>query len=312
MLSEDLRTEIDQLVSNNKVVLFMKGTRGFPQCGFSATVVGILDEYLADYQTVNVLADQNVREGIKEYSDWPTIPQLYVDGEFVGGCDIIKDMDEGGDLSKALGVEKGKVEPPSIKISAAAASALKAAAEDEEHQTLRFEISPRYEYGLSFGPEHPGDLVVETSGIKVLFDTKSARRANGLSLDYVEGPNGAGFKIDNPNEPPKVQTVSVVDLKERLDQAKASGEALHLFDVRTDEERAAAKIDAAKQLTPEVQEEILTLPKDTPLYFHCKAGGRSLQAATHFLSNAGFTNVYDVDGGILAWAEHIDPSMKPI
>ena len=87
---------------------------------------------------------------------------------------------------------------------------------------------------------------------------------------------------------------------------------MRLYDVRTDEERAAAKIDAAVQLTPEVQQELLELPKDTPLYFHCKAGGRSMQAATHFLSNAGFTNVYNVDGGILAWAQFIDPTLNPI
>src|SRR5579859_6457483 len=105
-LSEVQRAELDKLVHSNKVVLFMKGSRHFPQCGFSATVVGILDKVgVKDIETVNVLADAEVREGIKEFSSWPTIPQLYVKGEFVGGCDIVKDMFASGELQKLLGKE---------------------------------------------------------------------------------------------------------------------------------------------------------------------------------------------------------------
>ena len=95
-----LKERFDSLVNAHPVVLFMKGTRTFPQCGFSARVVGILDDVLDEYETVNVLAEPEVREGIKEYSDWPTIPQLYVKGEFVGGCDIVKEMFEAGELQQ--------------------------------------------------------------------------------------------------------------------------------------------------------------------------------------------------------------------
>lgn len=94
----DVQKSIDDAVKANDVLLFMKGTPTFPQCGFSSVVVQVLDYLGVDYQAVNVLEDQDVREGIKAYSDWPTIPQLYVKGEFVGGCDIIKEMFEAGEL----------------------------------------------------------------------------------------------------------------------------------------------------------------------------------------------------------------------
>ena len=92
MLSDDVRQRIDAALASAPVVLFMKGSRRQPQCGFSATVVRILDELIPDYETVDVLADPAIREGIKAYSSWPTIPQLYVKGEFLGGCDIVKEL----------------------------------------------------------------------------------------------------------------------------------------------------------------------------------------------------------------------------
>src|SRR6516165_11593261 len=104
-LSDAMRNQLSELVKSKKVVLFMKGNRHFPQCGFSAQVVGILNEFLPSYETINVLADPAVRDGIKEYSSWPTIPQLYVGGQFVGGCDIVKEMFASGELHKVLGVE---------------------------------------------------------------------------------------------------------------------------------------------------------------------------------------------------------------
>ena len=94
----DIRPWIENQVKTNDVVLFMKGTPGFPQCGFSGQVVQILDYLGVDYKGVNVLADDDLRQGIKDYSSWPTIPQLYVKGEFVGGCDIIRDMFQAGEL----------------------------------------------------------------------------------------------------------------------------------------------------------------------------------------------------------------------
>ncbi|KAB0538794.1 Grx4 family monothiol glutaredoxin [Pseudochrobactrum algeriensis] len=97
---------IDNEVKNNDVVLFMKGTPDFPQCGFSGQVVQVLDYIGVDYKGINVLASDEIRQGIKEYSNWPTIPQLYVKGEFIGGCDIVREMFQAGEL-QALLTEKG-------------------------------------------------------------------------------------------------------------------------------------------------------------------------------------------------------------
>ena len=99
----DAASRIDDIVKNNDVVLFMKGTPLFPQCGFSSRAIAILDRLEAKYETVDVLQDQEIRQGIKTYSDWPTIPQLYVKGEFVGGSDIMMEMFESGELKELLG-----------------------------------------------------------------------------------------------------------------------------------------------------------------------------------------------------------------
>jgi monothiol glutaredoxin len=96
----DAKTQIKDTVTKNDVVLFMKGTKMMPQCGFSSRVAGVLNFMGVDYADVNVLADETIRQGIKDYSDWPTIPQLYVKGEFVGGCDIITEMTLSGELDQ--------------------------------------------------------------------------------------------------------------------------------------------------------------------------------------------------------------------
>ena len=99
---ERLRNQISQLIEQNRVVLFMKGTRSFPQCGFSDRVVRALKKVGEPFVDVNVLADPEVRDGIKEFSSWPTIPQLYVNGKFVGGCDIVTELEQNGELEPLI------------------------------------------------------------------------------------------------------------------------------------------------------------------------------------------------------------------
>ena len=103
-MSDPNMKKIDDMVKTNKIVLFMKGTKLFPQCGFSNTAVRILDAIEKPFETVNVLEDENIRNGVKTYSSWPTIPQLYVDGEFIGGCDIMIEMYESGELAEMIEV----------------------------------------------------------------------------------------------------------------------------------------------------------------------------------------------------------------
>lgn len=101
-MSDSTQEQIAEVVKNNDIILFMKGTPQMPQCGFSQRVTAILNEHQVPFSAINVLLDPAVREGIKVYSDWPTIPQLYVKGEFVGGCDIIAEMHEDGELATLL------------------------------------------------------------------------------------------------------------------------------------------------------------------------------------------------------------------
>ena len=106
-MEETLRDRIQGIIDSNDVVLFMKGTKHFPQCGFSATVVEVLRRSGSEFQDVNVLEDPAIRQGIKEFASCPTIPQLYVRGEFVGGCDIVREMYENGELGALLSPQEG-------------------------------------------------------------------------------------------------------------------------------------------------------------------------------------------------------------
>jgi len=101
-MTDSVQQQIDKLVHDQEIVLFMKGTPQFPQCGFSQRVAAILDHHAVAFSSVNVLLDPAIREGIKLYSDWPTIPQLYVKAEFIGGCDIVSEMHESGELAELL------------------------------------------------------------------------------------------------------------------------------------------------------------------------------------------------------------------
>ena len=102
-MNDAIKQRIEADVKGNKIMLYMKGTPDSPQCGFSARAVDILRAYNVPFHSFNILEDEAIRQGVKEYADWPTIPQLYVDGEFVGGCDIMTELHENGELGKILG-----------------------------------------------------------------------------------------------------------------------------------------------------------------------------------------------------------------
>ena len=102
-MDDQIKKRIEQDVKGNKVMLYMKGTPEAPMCGFSARTVAILKEYGVPFKAFNIFDDEEIRQGVKEYADWPTIPQLYIDGEFVGGCDIVTEMHQSGELGKLLG-----------------------------------------------------------------------------------------------------------------------------------------------------------------------------------------------------------------
>lgn len=304
--TDPVHQQIESIVTADEVVLFMKGNRSFPQCGFSATVVQILDSMLGEYKTVNVLSDPGIRQGIKDYSNWPTIPQLYIKGEFLGGCDIIREMHSAGELSSALGVNVGEVAAPEITITEAAATELRNALVDADAgDVLHLSVNTKWEHGLDMGPAGAASLVVESSGIKVAVNKVSAARANGVVIDFIERPGGGGFKIDNPNAPAQIHEISPKELQGML----ASGEVTEVFDVRTAQEREICSLDNAPLFDDAVTKRLEGLPKTTPLAFICHHGGRSRSAADHF-RKLGFTKLYNLAGGLDAWAQEVDTSMK--
>lgn len=305
-LAPELRQKIESLIASDAVVLFMKGSRNFPQCGFSASVVQILDTMLPNYTTVNVLADASIRDGIKAFSDWPTIPQLYVKGEFVGGSDIVRQLHASGELATRLGELAAPAAPPAVTVTPRAAEVLKGALADAgADDVIHLSIDARFDHGLDVGPREATSLTVATNGITVQLDAASARRAAGVVIDYVDGPGGAGFKIENPNRPAAVKAIPPKELKALLD----GGQIKHLYDVRTPGERATAAIAGSTLLDDAAAAAIEQLDKSTPLAFFCHHGGRSQNAAEHFLQQ-GFRTVYNLAGGIDAWSVQVDPTVK--
>ncbi len=305
-LDPQLKQKIDQLVASDSVVLFMKGTRSFPQCGFSASVVNILNTLIPKYTTVNVLSDPDIRGGMKDYSDWPTFPQLFIKGEFVGGADIVRQMFEGGELEKKLGDLVAPAKVPNVTVTARAAAELKAALTDgSPGDVIHLTITSTWEHQLDIGAKEPTHVTIETGGITLQLDRASAMKAQGVQVDFVEDASGAGFKIDNPNRPPMVREIGPKELKSLLD----SGKVKHLYDVRQPREREIAALPNTTLLDDAAMAQIDKLPRETPLAFHCHHGGRSRAAAEHFLK-AGFKTVYNLAGGIDAWAQQIDPSLK--
>ena len=302
-LEEGVKTQIEKLIHDHRVMLFMKGNKSFPQCGFSATVVGILKELGAEFHTANVLADPALRDGIKAFSDWPTIPQLYVNGEFIGGCDIVREMHASGELAGVLGVKVEAPKAPTITLSDAAAKAFKEAAEPGD-DVLRVEIDARFAVDLYFGPRKPNDLEVVSNGITLCVDAVTAKRADGVTIDYVDGPNGAGFRIENPNAPPAVRQLSVKELEQMM---KAGPRPL-LVDVRTEGERKTANIEGSLHFDGEGRAALEKLDKSEPVVFMCHHGTRSQAAAEHYLKQ-GFKRVYNLAGGIDAWSTTVDKSV---
>ncbi|MCG8420204.1 MAG: Grx4 family monothiol glutaredoxin [Proteobacteria bacterium] len=304
-LTEDLRNKIDSIITSDDVVLFMKGNRTFPQCGFSATVVQILNTLVSEYTTVNVLTDPAIRQGIKDYSDWPTIPQLYVRGEFVGGCDIVREMFEAGELQKRLGTGQDAPTTVDITITDAAATALRQALDEaDEGDCIHLSVDPSFQHGLDIGPKTDRSITVESNGLTIAVEPMSARKLDGTTIDYVDTPQMTGFKIDNPNRPPDVQQIGAKELKAKLD----AGEIQELIDVRTPEERSTAQIDGSKLLDDEIMQYLSQIDVKTPIAFYCHHGSRSQAAAEHF-RDRGFRNVYNLIGGIDAWSAEVDSSI---
>ncbi len=302
-LKDSTREKIENIVKQNRVVLFMKGTPKAPQCGFSSKTVGLLDSILEDYKSVDVLADQEIREGIKIYGDWPTIPQLYIDGELIGGCDIVTAMFNSSELHEMLGVEAPDRTPPEVTITDAAAEKILEAMAGHEGIGLHFAVDASWQSQFNVAPAEGHEIKVEANGITMFFDLASAQRAHGAMIDWVETLQGSGLTIHLPRAPAPVKQMSVTELKQNLDN-----NSVILIDVRGSEERALANLEAARTMEGDTMQLLEAMPKDTALAFICHTGNRS-QVAGEYFRKQGFTNVANVVGGIDAWSKEIDPSV---
>jgi len=302
-LDPALRSRIETLLAANRVVLFMKGQPDAPQCGFSAKAAGTLNALGVDFAHVDVLADPEIRDGIKAYGEWPTIPQLYIGGDLVGGSDIIEQMANSGELHLALGLAAPDRTPPSITITSAAAQMLRQAIADAGGDVVvKVEIDPQYRTRLHLAQADAAAITSECEGIRVQFDLAGARRADGLSIDWADDVRGKGLVVDNPNAPPPVRALSPVDAADRVRDG-----SLTLVDVRPREERALSAVRAPFETLDDGLAPFESMDKATPLAFLCHHGSRSQQAAEHF-RQMGFGEVYNIVGGIDAWAD-VDPSV---
>jgi len=303
-LSDSTREQIENIIQKDRVVLFMKGTPQAPMCGFSSKTVGLLDSILSDYASIDVLQDQEIREGIKVFGNWPTIPQLYIDGELVGGCDIVSAMFNSCEIHEMLGIEAPDRTPPEVTITDAAAEKIREAMAGHEGIGLHFAIDAGWQSTFNVAPAEGHEVKVVANDITFLFDLASAQRAKGAVIDWKVSMEDEGLTIDLPQAPKPVYQMSVDELKQALEN-----NSVILIDVRGAEERDLASIAAAKPMQGDLMQEVEAMPKDTALAFICHVGNRSQVAAEHFRKQ-GFSNVSNVAGGIDAWAKQIDPSVS--
>jgi monothiol glutaredoxin len=294
-LDNATRERIETLLKDHRVVLFMKGDRRQPQCGFSAAATNMLNELLPDYHTINVLEDPEIREGIKAYGEWPTIPQLYVEGELVGGADIIRQLYTSGELHELFGAAKPDRTPPVITITDAAAEAIRQGTANAQGVALHLEIGPDHSAGFQLAPAGDHDIVAHSNGLEVHFDPASAQRAKGIVIDWVSTVQGEGLSLKFPGAQ-EIKSLTVHELKARL----AAGN-ITLIDVRPAATRAQlTPLPQARILEDEGYETLSALPKDAALAFICQRGISSKGVAERFAAH-GFSNVHNVAGGMEAW-----------
>lgn len=302
-LDSATRERIETVLKDHRVVLFMKGDRRQPQCGFSAAATNMLNELLPDYHTIDVLADPEIREGIKAYGEWPTIPQLYVEGELVGGADIIRQLYTSGELHQLFGAAAPDRTPPLITITDAAADAIRKGTASAQGVALHLEIGPDHSAGFQLAPAGEHDIVAHANGLDVHFDPASAQRAKGIVIDWVSTVQGEGLSLKFPG----AQTIKSLSVQQL--QAKLAEGSVTLIDVRPAHGRTqAAPLKHARVLEEEGYESLAALPKDTALAFICHHGISSQSMAERFAAH-GFSDISNVEGGMDAWAAEIDSSV---
>ncbi len=301
-LSEKIKNQIKDYINREKVALFMKGTQSNPKCSFSANIVQILNNFITEYLSIDVLENNKIRQGIKIYSNWPTIPQLYIDQKFIGGNDIVSQMYKNGELSKYFDLKINNNLIPKIQISNLAQQALKeASATYDNPKYLRLRINAKFEHSLSFQNKNEEDIIIKSNNINLIIDPISKSRSNGIKIDYKKLKSTEGFKIENPNSPPEIKKINVFELKKKFD----NNESIIVFDVRTKEEWDITHLNNTLFFNDYPKNKLKQIDKSHPIAFLCHHGQRSKRIAETFRTK-GFTNIFNVIGGISEWSSKIN------
>jgi monothiol glutaredoxin len=304
-VSEPVHSRIEAILTAHSVVLFMKGTPEQPRCGFSAKAADVLNVLAPGFKGVDVLVDDDIRAGIKTYGNWPTIPQLYINKELVGGSDIIMQLHNTGELHQLLGAPAPDRTAPEISISTTAATAIRSGMSDEPGMGLHLRIDGRWQAGFQLGPIEGHEIKAECEGIIVHMDVQTAARAKGLRIDWIESLQGSGLSISNPNAPAAIKGISVHELVAML----KNPDAPIIVDVRPEHDRLRALFPLAHRVLDSGSLAALeALDKQQSVAFLCHFGNSSKQAAEHFRS-LGFAHIYNIDGGIDAYACEVDSSV---
>jgi monothiol glutaredoxin len=170
-------------------------------CGFSAQTAGILDQLVAEYTTVNVLDDNDIREGIKAFSNWPTIPQLYVDSEFLGGCDLVNEAFHNGELFEALGMDVPTASTPVVTATDDALRMIgQAVSAQPAGMAVFLSIDADWNHRLNLQQPTGKEITAQVGDVILHMDPLTAQRANGLSIELQETPQGTSFRMSNPNQ----------------------------------------------------------------------------------------------------------------
>ncbi len=296
-MNTETKEIIENLVNNNDCILFMKGTPSHPQCGFSSNTITILKDVLGDdFTTFNVLENNDVREGIKEYGNWPTIPQVYVKSELIGGNDIVTEMFNTGELHTMLNLPQPDRTPAEINISEKAKENILSGIENIGSNVLMLSIDNQFNTRFSIDQPKGYEVISEIDEIKIYMDVGTAKKANGIEIDWVEDLQGAGLVIKNPNEPKSVNQLTIESLKQGIESQVIE----YIYDVRSEEQYNSQHIPGSKRLDKDNMQVIESLDKNTPLVFVCAVGNTS-QGACEFYRKKGYTNINNLVGGVSAW-----------
>ncbi len=299
-MTDQTTQRIEKMLDENPVFLFMKGNPQTPMCGFSSNTVKILKDMIGeDFGSFNVLEDPEIREGIKTYGQWPTIPQLYVNKELIGGNDIISEMFNTGELHELLNLTQPDRTPPSITITEDALNHIKEGLKEMgDHQLF---LSVDDEFNTRFSLEMPKgyEIIADVGDLKVYMDIGTAKRSDGVEISWVDELQGSGLRIKNPNEPPAVQDLSVAELQ---DWFSTDVNQPQIYDVRSADKVAEGTVNKAVRLDKQAISDIESMDKETPLVFVCQVGQSSM-AAAEFFRKKGYTKVFNLTGGYNAWNE---------